>query len=159
GATAMKPTNAALRISMILLLVALSTSSARAELDAGAKKPYQLQVVLQIGNNRVFTPLFQEQVQRDVQNQLKIAFGDLARVQVRRNHPILREVEAKGLSAAVEGWDVLSEQTTHVVLLDYVAGVYLIGTRFHDGATGQAGPLTKFKRINDRNQVAAAISQ
>jgi hypothetical protein len=139
--------------------LALFAPVARAELDAGVKKPYQLQVVLQIGNNRVFTPLFQEQVQRDVQNQLRIAFGDLARVQVKRHHPILREVEAKGLSAAVEGWDALSEQTTHVVLLDYLAGVYLIGTRFHDGATGQAGPLTKFKRINNRTEVAAAISQ
>src|SRR5262249_6357351 len=102
----MKLPNAALRISMALLLSAVFASSAHAELDAGVKKPYQLQIVLQIGNNRVFTPLFQEQVQRDVQNQLKIAFGGLARVQVKRHHPILREVEANGLSAGVEGWDV-----------------------------------------------------
>ena len=48
-----------------------------AQLDPNTKKPYQIEVVLQIASNRVFTPLFQEQLQRDVQNQLKLSFGVL----------------------------------------------------------------------------------
>jgi hypothetical protein len=132
---------------------------ARADLDADAKKPYQLQIVLHIGANRVFTPLFQEQLQRDVQNQLKIAFGDLAQVEVTRSHRLLGDIESKGLDAALEGFDALSDRTTFFVLLDYVAGTYQVQTRFHDGNTGQAGALTSRLRINDRAAVAASLAQ
>jgi hypothetical protein len=140
-----------------LLLLALLTSNSRAALDPETKKPYQLRVVLQIASSRVFTPLFQEQVQLDVQNQLKIIFGDLARIEVTRTHPLLRDIETKGLDPALEGWESLSEVATHFVLLDYVAGTYQIQTRFHDGMTGQAAPFTQRKQTNDRSAVARTI--
>ena len=130
-----------------------------AQLDPNTKKPYQIEVVLQIASNRVFTPLFQEQLQRDVQNQLKLSFGVLARIEVTRAHPLLRDIEAKGLDAALESWDALSDRTTHFVLVDYVAGAYQIQTRGHDGMSGQAAPLTRRMKINDRVAVAATIAQ
>jgi hypothetical protein len=142
-----------------LLLLALLTPTARSALEPGTKKPYQLEIVLQIASNRVFTPLFQDQLQRDVQNQLRISFGNLARIEVTRDHPILRHIEAKGLDSALESWDSLSERTTHFVLLDYVAGTYQIQTRFHDGVTGQAAPFTRRTWTNDRASVAATIAQ
>jgi hypothetical protein len=132
--------------------------NAHAQLDPGAKTPYQMQVVLQVGANRVFTPLFQDQLERDVQNQLRLAFGDLAKIDVTRDHPLLGEIEAKGLDAALENWDALTDRATHFVQLDYVAGAYQIRTRYHDGKTGQAGAATRVKTTNDRAGVAAAIA-
>ncbi len=143
----------------VFLLLAVATSTANAELDPQTKTPYQLQVVLQIGSNRVFTPLFQEQLQSDLANRLKLDFGALARVEVVRAHPLLRDIEAKGLDAALEGWDALSERTTHFVLLDYDAGMYRIQTRGHDGMTGQAGAATQPTRSADRSRLADTIAQ
>lgn len=142
----------------VLLFLAFS-ASARAELDAQTKTPYQLQIVLAIGSNRVFTPLFQEQLERDLSNRLKLDFGALARVEVVRTHPILREIEDKGLVAALEGWEGLSERTTHFVLLDYDAGMYQVRTRGHEGMTGQAGALTQRARTADRTALAETIAQ
>ena len=119
-----------------------TTTPARAALDPETKKPYQFQIVLHIDASRVFTPLFQEQLQRDLANELKLIFGALARIEVTRTHPLLRDIETKGLNATLEGWDALSEQTTHFVFLDYAQGAYRIRTRFHDGPTGQTGPAT-----------------
>lgn len=133
--------------------------SARADLDPQTKTPYQLQIVLSIAPNRVFTPLFHEQLQRDVQNQLRLTFGDLARIEVTREHPLLRTIEARGLDQAIEGWDSLSDRTTHFVLVDHIAGTYQLRTRFHDGMTGQIGPFTQNAHTNDRTAVASAIAK
>ncbi|MBI3822161.1 MAG: hypothetical protein HY289_05710 [Planctomycetes bacterium] len=149
----------ALRAQIMVLLIALTGSTARADLDPETKKPYQLQIVLRVGGNRVITPLFQEQLQRDVQNQLKIAFGELARIEVVREHPLLRDIDDKGLTTAVESWDSLSDHTTHFVLLDYADGSYQIQTRFHDGTSGLPGALTQRKQTTDRQNVAATIVQ
>ena len=145
-------------IVISLLAMLLCTSSTRAALDPETKKPYQLQIVLHVAANRVFTPLFQEQLQRDLSNQLKLVFGDLARIDVVRAHPLLREIETNGLDQALEGWDELSEHATHFVLLDYAAGTYRIQARFHDGMTGQPGPFTQRTQTNDRAAVAAKIA-
>ena len=148
-------------LAYVLMLFALFAGSlpARAALDPEMKKPYQLQVVLQIGSNRVFTPLFQEQLQRDVRNHLQIRFGKLAHIEVTRSHPLLRDIETKSLDAALEAWDSISEHTTHFVLLDYSAGMYQIATRFHDGRTGQAGAVTQRIRTSDRAEVSTTITR
>jgi hypothetical protein len=126
-----------------LIAFALCTLSAHAALDPETKKPYQLQIVLNIGANRLFTPLFQEQLQRDLANHLKLTFGALAHIEIKRTHELLRDIEARGLEQSLERFDKVSIQTTHFVLLDYAAGSYRIQTRFHDGMTAQAGPLTR----------------
>jgi len=133
-------------------------AAARADLDPETKKPYQLQVVLQVAANRVFTPLFHEQIQRDVQNQLRLSFGDLARIEVTREHPLLSEIESRGLDAAVDSLEGLADQVTHFVLVDYAAGAYQIQTRFHDGATGQTGPFAQRIKVNDRTAVASTVA-
>src|SRR5438128_2014385 len=53
-----------------------------AALDPQLKNPYHLQVVLHIAENRFLTPVFREQVERDLGDQLRLAFGPLARVEV-----------------------------------------------------------------------------
>ena len=142
-----------------LLAFALALPQARASLEADTKKPYNLQIVLYVGANRVFTPLFQENLQRELANQLNMTFGDLARVEVTRSHPLLRDVETKGLDSALEGIDALSERTTHFVLLDYSKGAYQIQTRFHEGLTGQAGPASTRIATHDRASLARIIGQ
>ncbi len=145
--------------AFIVIGAFFTTTSARAALDPETKKPYQLQVVLQIGSNRVFTPLFQEQLERDLANQLKAIFGDLARVEVTRTHPLFNEIKTKGLNAALENWDALSERTTHFVLLDYVDGGYRIQTRSHEGLTGQAGPPSPPTHTHQRDELARTIAE
>jgi hypothetical protein len=146
--------------ALALTLVFLTTSSqARADLDPETKTPYQLQVVLSVGGNRVFTPLFQEQLERDIASRLKLVFGELAKVSVTRTHPLLNDIQAKGLDATLDGFDALSDRTTHFVLVDYAAGSFQIQTRFHDGLTGQAGPPTKRAVLHDRADLASAIAE
>lgn len=139
------------------LILLLTTPSARAALDAEAKSPYQLQIVLTVGANRAFTPLFQDQLRRDVANRLKLVFGDLARIEVTATHPLLADIDRKGLDAALESYDALSERTTHFVFVDFAAGSYSIQTRFHDGFTGQAGPPATRITAQDRADLGNAI--
>lgn len=146
------------RVLAAILFLAV-TSAARAELDSHSKTPYQLQVVLQIGGSRVFTPLFQGQLERELANRLQADFGALARVEVVRTHPLLRDIETKGLDAALEGFDVLSERTTHFVVLDYDAGMYTVHTRGHEGLTGQAGAVTQRASSADRAALADIIAR
>lgn len=147
------------RLLLILFITLALAPCAHAQLDPATKKPYHFEVVLQIGANRVFTPLFQEQLQRDVRNQLKLLFGDLARIDVVRQHALFRDIESKGLDAAIDGWDALSERSTHFVLLDYRAGAYQIQSRSHDGATAQASPSSLRAQTHDRAALASTIAR
>ncbi len=150
----------ALRATMFICIAFFApTTCVRAELDPHTKTPYQLQVVLHIAPSRVFTPLFQEQLQRDVKNQLRLSFGRLAHVEVTHDHPLLHAIEAKGLDPAIEAWDALSERATHFVFVDHVAGTYQVRTRFQDGMTGQAGAFTQKALTSDRTAVAATIAK
>ena len=83
------------------LLLAFVTSPARAQLDPELDKPYRLQVVLHVADNRLLTPAFQEQLQGDLRDQLQLALGPLAKVEVVRSHPLLVNVEAKGLDTGL----------------------------------------------------------
>src|SRR5262249_12060824 len=95
-----------------LLLVSFflcSFSLARGALDPETDKPYHLQVVLRIAENRLLTPVFRDQVERQLGDSLQAALGDLARVEIVHEHPLLAEVETKGLQQALDGYSVLSD--------------------------------------------------
>jgi hypothetical protein len=123
-------------------------SPARAALDPELKAPYQLRVVLQIADHRALTPVFQQQLQRELAGQLQLTYGPLARVEVVRVHRLLKDIRARGLQALDE-WGELSEFKTHFVLLDYADGRYRLQARQHDGLTGMASPVIR------RDQTAA----
>jgi hypothetical protein len=127
---------------------------ALAEIDPQTKKPYDIHVVLRVADNRFLTPLFQEQLRRELADQLRLSFGALARVQVASEHPLLRDIEARGLEQVLEGWDEVSDRQTYFVLLDYAAGQYQLRARGHDGLTGQATPLVRRLQTTDRAIVA-----
>src|SRR5438105_228095 len=98
----------------------LPLSSARGALDPESNKPYHLQVVLRIAENRLLTPVFRDLVERELRQSLQAALADLARVEIVRDHPLLKEVEAKGLQVALDGYSALSDTKTHFVLIDFV---------------------------------------
>src|SRR5262249_19704745 len=116
--------------------------------DSGANKPYQLRVVLGIAEQRLLTDVFKEQVERELRDGLQAALGDLATVEVVREHPRLKDVEANGLQA-LEAWQDVDGIKTHFVLIDYVNGQYEIQARQHDGYTGQTSPMVRTERLPD----------
>src|SRR5260370_27403067 len=140
-------------VSFFLIPVSL----ARGALDPETDKPYRLQVVLRIAENRLLTPVFRDLVERQLRESLQAALGDLASVEVVRQHLLLKEVEAKGLQAALDGYSVLSDTKIHFVLVDFVDGLYQIQARQHDGFTGLASPVRRSSTA-DRQLVASLAS-
>jgi hypothetical protein len=148
------------RLGLLMSLLALgSAAPARAALDPDSKAPYQLQVILAVAPHRSLTPLFQEQLQRDVGNQLRLALGALARVEMKAAHPLLPEIQARGLEQALDAWDEISDKQVHFVLLGYSAGTYQLEARRHDGMTGQAAPVVHRATTCDRAAVARLAAQ
>src|SRR5436309_6751576 len=138
----------AIPYSVSAFLCLAMASPARAALDPELKTPYQLRVVLQIADHRALTPVFQQQLQRELAGQLQLTYGPLARVEVVRVHRLLKDIRARGLQALAE-WGELSEFKTHFILLDYADGRYRLQARQHDGLTGMASPVIR------RDQTAA----
>src|SRR4051794_41287488 len=87
----------ALLCSISVCLCLSVATPARAALDPGLKTPYRLRVVLQIAEHRALTPVFQQQLERELAGQLQLTYGPLARVEVVRVHPLLRDIRARGL--------------------------------------------------------------
>jgi tetratricopeptide (TPR) repeat protein len=132
----------------------ITVNPVRADLDPGLKKPYELHVVLHIAEHRALTPVFQDQVQRELRAHLRLTFGKLAHVTVLRAHPLLAEVRRRGLQQALDGWDELSDVKTHFVLIDFSNGRYELQARQHDGATGLSSPVVRRDATSDPRLVA-----
>src|SRR5437660_10687994 len=88
-----------------------------AQLDPEKDSPYQLQVVVRVADHPPFTAAFKKQVKRELGDGLQAAFGDLARVEVVYSHPLLKEIDARGLQVALEGWKEVGPQKTHFGLI------------------------------------------
>ena len=140
--------------ALALLALLAATASVRATLDAEADKPYQFQVVLQVADNRCLTPLFQQELERALGDQLRKAFGKLANVHVERKHELLAAIAARGLELVLDGWDKLDGNQTHFVLLDFTGGQYRLQSRPYDGTTGQAGTV---QRVTTGDRVLVPI--
>src|SRR5207253_595177 len=76
GEAAMKMPALALRAGILLAIA----SPAHAALDPELKKPYKLDIVLHIADNRALTPLFHDELQRAVGDHLRQSFGALAEI-------------------------------------------------------------------------------
>lgn len=123
-------------------------------LDPRANRPYELQVVLRFSEHRILNRLFQQQVERELRDSLQAAFGELANVDVARDHPYLKEVVDKGLQYALDSWKFVEDRKTHFVFVDFVGGRYEIQTRQYDGYSGLASPTIRQSRTDDRFLVA-----
>jgi hypothetical protein len=126
-----------------LSLVLCPLSLAVAALDPELKRPYQLEVVLDIAKHRLLTPLFADRVEQELRDSLQAILGDLARVTVTRAHPLLKEIREKGLEKALDGYKKISDVKTHFVLIDFEEGEYRIQARQYDGMTGLPSPQVR----------------
>jgi hypothetical protein len=148
---------------LAVLSFVLVPSSFAYALDAELTTPYKVQVVLRVAPNRLLTPIFKEQLRRDLQRGLQGALGamgeveviDLADVAPDKQEPLWKEVAAKGLQAGLDGSGKgTSAVKTHFVNVDFVDGQYEIQARQYDGLTGLASPAVRRERTSDRQFVA-----
>src|SRR5207248_353196 len=103
-------------------------------------QPYQLQVVLGIAKHPLLTPVFQQKMQRELRDSLQAALGRLARVEVVRDHPRLKEVESKGLKHAMDGWNFVDESKLHFLLVSWLkkGDVMAVSQLVDQAGAGQA---------------------
>jgi hypothetical protein len=136
----------------VVLSAAGAMSAPPPSLDLNS--PYKLHIVLDVGRNRLLTDVFRQQVRREMRDSLRAAFGDLAEVTVRDQHPRLAEVRKEGLQAALDRWREQDDIKTHFVLIDYSGGQYVVQARQHCGLTGQPSPVVRRTQTADRQLVA-----
>ena len=132
-------------------------SESRAELNPEINNAYQVRIVLSVGEHRMLTPAFQKQLENDLKAQLQLAFGNLARVEVVRNHPLLNAIRVKGLQPVLGEWSELSDWQTVFVLVDFVDGRYRIVMGQHDGWTGLSSPVVRQQALGNGSSVAATV--
>jgi tetratricopeptide (TPR) repeat protein len=130
-----------------------------ADLDPHSQTPYEVHVVLHVADNRFLTPLFRDQLERDVRGELQLAFGELATVEIARQHSLLGHILEKGLQQALDGWQTLSRRTTCFVLIDYANGQYRVQARQQDGMTGLSSPGVRQDSTSDRRMVPALAAR
>lgn len=129
------------------------SSPLQAALDPETHKPYHLQVVLHIAKHRLLTDVFKDQVERELRDGLQAALGDMAQVEVVRDHPRLNEIREKGLQA-LDGWKEIADLKIHFVLINFLDDQYEVQARQYDGLTGQPSPVVRRELVPDRRFVA-----
>src|SRR5947209_1053967 len=149
-----------------LLALACLPRPAAADLDAETTKPYQLRVVLHVEEHRALTPIFQDQLKRQLEDLLRHSFGPLVNVGVERwqaaKHPVLKEIERRGLQQALEGWDDPDDPwkgKTHFLLLRFVADRYEIQSQQHDHTTGLCTGAVRRAEVRGHSQVARKAAE
>src|SRR5262249_20135045 len=81
------------RFLLVIVCLTLASPAAMA-LDPEVARPYHLRVVVRMAENRVFTPLFKDQVKRGLQASLQAALGNLGQVEVVTRVALRKELEA-----------------------------------------------------------------
>ncbi len=143
-----------LLVSSLYSLCLCGESSAA--LDPEIDKPYQLTVVVQVAQRPPLTAAFGDRVRHELRDSLRAAIGDLGRVEVTDQHPLLKDALTKGLEPTLQAWKEVSDQKTHFVLIDFVDGQYEIQAGQHDGLTGLSSPVRR-ARTPDR-QIGARLA-
>jgi len=143
-----------LRWLLVLSVTLFSSLVHGAGLDPETDKPYKLDVVLSLGKHRLLTDVFREQIERELSDGLQAGAGDLVEVRVLRTHPLLKEVEKKGLAEAIKEFKAGDDTKTHVVRIDYIEGEYEVQAQQYDAMTGMLSPVLRKKRTSDRQFVA-----
>jgi tetratricopeptide (TPR) repeat protein len=128
-----------------------------AALPAELDKPYQMDVVLQVGADRVLTEVFKQQLARELNDLLRQAFGNLAQVTVKTGHPHLpADGDLLQALATLKAGPI----KTHVLRVGFVDGqFYQIESAQHDGLTGLVSPVVKHIRTADRPLVGKLAAE
>jgi len=131
-------------------LLVLCLGGKSSALDPGSLRPYKLTVALRVAEHPLLTPVFKEQLKRELADSLQNAFTPaLVKVEVSDTHPILAEVEKRGLRQALDAYQDADPVKTHVVVVDYVDGKYEIQAAQHDGLTGLTTPVIRKALLDD----------
>ena len=113
-------------------------------------QPYRMEVVLEVARHKLLTPVFKEQVTREVRDGLQAALGKLVRVHVTDKHPLLPEIRDKGLDRVLASYRARSNEQTYFVVLDYDGTQYDLRTRMHNGLTGLPSAVSRSASTRDR---------
>jgi hypothetical protein len=132
-----------------LLLLAAFCQPAHAALDPEAKQPYSVTVVLGVAPHPLLTPVFREQLQRELRDSLQAALGKLGQVKIVTEHPLLEQVNRRGLRQALDGFKDEGLGKIHFVMLDYLDGRYDLQTGQYDGRTGIVSPVVRHAVLDD----------
>jgi tetratricopeptide (TPR) repeat protein len=130
-----------------------------AALDPELTSPYQVHVVLSVAEHRMLTPQFQKRLEADLRDQVQLALGKLAKVEIVHGHALLSDIRTKGLQAVLDGWDELSTVRTLFVLVDFTGGQYRIETGQHDGLTGLSSAVVRREALTDPRRVAETAAR
>src|SRR5262245_38811213 len=122
-----------------------------AALDPEVRKPYQLQVVLRFAAQRQLTQVFKDQLKRELRDSLQTQLGPMGQVEVVDDHPLLSQIETRGLQQVLDGMEKSKTATpspvkTHFVQVDIVDGQYEVQAGQHDGLTGLSSPVIRKAR-------------
>lgn len=95
------PLRRALKISFgqVIFLTSLCSLCFCSELHAD---PYQVKVVLNFGDRRVFTEGYKKQVEREMGESLQAALGEMGQVQVVSGHALVKILRTRGMKALDE---------------------------------------------------------
>ncbi len=146
------------RLAALLALLAPLALALPARSQADLRKPYHLRIVLHVARHRLLTDIFRQRLERDLRDGLQAALGELAHVEVVRDHPLLPKVLNEGLENALNGWADRSDVKTHFVLVDYSGVHYDVQARQFDGSTGRPSPVVRHDRVRDRAFVGKAAA-
>jgi hypothetical protein len=136
-------------------LVLLALAPARPARASDLKTPYKFEIVLHVARHKLLTPVFRDQIKRELGDGMRAALGDLAKeVKVVTKHKRLPDVLKRGLGRALDDWKERTGVKTHFVLIDYRGVYYEVQTRQHDGITGLSTglniPVVRRDRTRDR---------
>jgi hypothetical protein len=146
--------------TLALVALLLAPLAVRAQPDADADKPYDLQVVLRTGAHNWLGKTFRDDLRTNVAGMLTDALSSMANVSVvdlketprDQWQPLWTEFEAKGF-AALDTPQELTGIKTHFLTVDFVGGQYELQSRQFDGQTGAVSPW-RHERTPDRAFVA-----
>src|SRR5690348_12326050 len=95
----------------LVLSVSLCLCGSSHALDPESTTPYKVQVVLRVAPHRLLTPIFKDQVKRDLQEGLQAALGAMGEVEVidpdkvsaDKQSPLWKDVADRGLGKGLDG--------------------------------------------------------
>lgn len=145
---------------ILMGLMALSVGAPGAEPAAREDPPYRVLVAMRFSEDRIFTPVFVDSVQRQVRDQLRNYFGGLADVQVATGHPLFTKLASQGLGslalASPQFADLKGLDKVFLLAVDYDEGIYRIQSRQIDREVQDVG-LLQIRSSPDRQWLAKVI--
>ena len=143
---------------------ATELSSQATELRSQATEPYRISVVLHFANHAALTPLLKQSTTRQVRDQLRNVFGELAEVRVTAEHPLADRLAGGDLDSlsllpadfASQTLFAKDEEQLFLMSIDFREAAYRFAWRQIDRQIEHLGP-TQSRATADRQWLGKAI--